>query len=449
MHRRHFLHGCGALSAAAALGQMALFSPRAMAATSDYKALVCVFLFGGNDGNNTLVPIDSAGYANYAAVRGQIALPQASLVPLQETSGSAGFGLHPDLSALQSLWEAQQLGIVLNAGTLVQPLTKASYAASNTLKPESLFSHIDQQGQWQASVSTEPSRTGWGGRLTETLASLNSGSSLPAMISASGPQLFVTGAATSALTVPVSGSFALNGFNGSAGANSRLTALHQLLGLDSDEDLVAAAGDITTTAIADSAIVGPLLTASNTESANAFSGLTSGVALQLLAVSKLIEARATLGLSRQIFMVALGSFDTHTNELNQQSALFQQLGPALAAFQKSMAALGVANQVTTFTLSDFSRTFAANTAGGTDHAWGNHHFIMGGAVKGQAYYGTYPTLAIGGPDDVGTGRWIPTISVDQYAATLATWFGLAPASLPTVLPNIGAFPVANLGFMNA
>jgi len=449
MQRRQFLHGLGALGAAATLAQMALFSQRAQAATNDYKALVCVFLFGGNDGNNTLVPIDATGYANYAAIRGRIALPQANLVPLPETTGTARFGLHPNLAALLPLWQAGQVGILLNAGTLVQPLTVASYADPTALKPESLFSHADQQGQWQASISTQPSRTGWGGRLADQFASLNSASTVPAMVSATGTNLFVTGAASSALTIPVSGSFGIRGFDGSAGANARLTALHQLLGLDRDEDLVAAAGDISSAAIADSAIVAPLLSAGNTESATAFIGLTSNIALQLLAVSKLIEGRAALGLSRQVFMVSLGSFDTHTNELARQSNLFGQLAPALAAFQKSMVALGVANQVTTFTVSDFSRTFLPNTAEGTDHAWGNHHFVMGGAVKGQAYYGTYPTLALGGPDDVGEGRWIPTISVDQYAATLATWFGLASGSLPTVLPNIGAFPVSNLGFMSS
>ena len=448
MQRRQFLRGVGAIGAGAALGHLTLLGSRARAAQDDYKALVCVFMFGGNDANNMLVPIDSAGYANYAAVRGSLALPQANLVALQEASGTARYGLHPDLKPLQSLWQSKQFGMLLNTGTLVQPLTKASYAEASTGKPGGLFSHSDQQQQWQSSISDTPSRTGWGGRLAEQVAAMNAASTLPSMISASGPNLFVTGKASSAMTIPVSGSFAIRGFDGSTAANARMSALQQLLGLDREQDLVAAAGDIQSQSISNSAIVGPLLSATGTESAKAFDGLTSGIAAELLAISKLIEARSALGLSRQIFMVSLGSFDTHTDELNRQSTLYQQLAPALAAFQTSMGALGVAGQVTTFTLSDFSRTLQPNTAGGTDHAWGSHHLVLGGAVKGGAYYGTYPALELNGPDDASAeGRFIPTQAVDQYAATLASWFGVSAADLAAVLPNIGAFGSADLGFM--
>jgi uncharacterized protein (DUF1501 family) len=190
------------------------------------------------------------------------------------------------------------------------------------------------------------------------------------------------------------------------------------------------------------------LSATNTTSDVAFAGLTSNIARQLLAVSKLIEARATFGLSRQIFMVSLGSFDTHTDELNRQAGLFSALGPSLRAFHDALVTIGASTQVTTFTLSDFSRTLQPNTGGGTDHAWGNHHFVMGGAVKGRTYYGNYPTLALNGPDDAGgEGRWIPGVAVDQYAATLAKWFGVSASNLAAVLPNLARFGSSDLGFM--
>ncbi len=450
MHRRSFMCRLGAIGASAAFGQLAVLGGRAAAATGDYKALVCVFLFGGNDGNNTIVPIDTAGYANYAGIRGSIALPQAQLVPLPAAVGGTTYGLHPALSDWQQIWSAGQLGILLNVGTLVQPLTRATYLDSATPKPEALFSHIDQQDQWQASISTAPSRTGWGGRLAEALGSLNSNPSVPALISAAGPNLFVTGKAVAALTVPVSGSFGLRGFDTSGAANARMSALQQLLGLDHDNDLIAAAGDISASAITNSTLLGPILAATNTQSDAAFAGQTSNIALQLLAVSKLIEARATLGQSRQIFMVSLGSFDTHTDELARQSTLFGQLGPALLAFRNALVANGAIDAVTTFTLSDFSRTMQPNTGGGTDHAWGNHHVVMGGAVNGAAYYGAFPTQALGGPSDAGAeGRWIPGIAVDQYAATLATWFGASATQVAEVLPNLTSFGSSDLGFMQA
>jgi len=448
MQRREFLRHLGAISAGASLGQLGIMSSKATTTPGDYKALVCVFMFGGNDGNNTIVPIDTTGYANYSAVRGALALPQASLVPLQETNGSARFGLHPNLSAWQSLWTAGHLGVLFNTGTLVQPFAdKAAYLSASSAKPQSLFSHIDQQAQWQTSIADAPSRTGWGGRVADQIAGLNAGASIPTMISTIGPNLFVTGGATSALTVPISGSFGLRGFDTSAAATTRLTALKQMLNLDKSSELISAAQDITTSAIANSATLNPVLMSTTGQASAAFSGLNTSVAQQLLAVAKIIEARSALNIRRQVFMVSLGGFDTHTNELNTHNNLFGQLGPALKAFHDALVTLGEINNVTTFTLSDFARTFQPNTGGGTDHAWGNHHFVMGGSVKGQQYYGAFPTLALNGPDDAGEGRWIPTTAVDQYAATLASWFGVDAAGLSTVLPNLGNFASKDLGFM--
>jgi uncharacterized protein (DUF1501 family) len=446
MRRRQFLCHAGALCASATLAQLSLFTARAQAA-GDYKALVCLFLYGGNDGNNTLVPLDAAGYASYAATRVNLALPQASLLPLTESGGTARFGLHPQLAALQSLWQAGQLAVVQNVGTLLKPVTKQQYQAGAEPLPVNLFSHLDQQLQWQSSISDGLSNTGWGGRLCDQIASLNTGSRIPAMISTAGNNLFVTGKAAQALTIPVSGTFGLQGFDASAGSQARMSALEQLLSLDRSDDLAAAAQDVMSGALKASAALNPVLSSTTSNAATYFSGLKTGIAYQLLAIARVIEARATLGARRQVFLATLGSFDTHSNELNTQQNLFGQLSPALAAFQAALTAIGAASSVTTFTLTDFSRTYMPNTNGGTDHAWGNTAFVMGGAVKG-GYYGTSPTLALSGPDDVGVeGRWIPTTSVDQYAAALASWFGVDATRLAQVLPNLSAFPAGPLGFI--
>ena len=447
MQRRRFLMHAGALAGSAALGQLGMIASRA-ATADDYKALVCIFLYGGNDTNNMVVPIDTAGYANYAQVRSVIALPQAQLLPLEESGGVLRYGLHPALSGLQSLWTAGNLAVVANVGTLVQPLTKAQYLSNATQKPATLFSHIDQQHEWQSSNSTTSSNTGWGGRLSDQFNALNVNASVPPMISTGGNNLFVTGAATQALVIPTTGSFGLSGFSGSSADAARRAALVSLLGVDRSADLVSAAQDVMTGALASSVILNPILTATNTTVTPFFAGLTTNFANQLLRIAKVIEAHSALGAQRQVFMATLGSFDTHTDELNTQQTLFSQLDPALAAFHAAMAAIGSGSSVTSFTLSDFSRTFAPNTGGGSDHAWGSHHMVAGGAVQGGQIYGTMPTLALSGPDDAGgEGRWIPTIAVDQYAATLASWFGADATALATVLPNLAAFTPSTLGFI--
>jgi uncharacterized protein (DUF1501 family) len=448
MKRRTFLTHAGALAGGAALGQLGLIAANA-APADDYKALLCVFLYGGNDANNTIVPLDTAGYASYAATRSYLALPQAELLPLEVSAGSPLYGLHPALAGLQSLWAAGNLAVVANVGTLVQPLTKAQYLLTTTTKPESLFSHIDQQHQWQASISsTSSSNSGWGGRLSDQLASLNAGASVPPMISTGGNNLFVTGAASQALVIPTSGSFGLNGFSSDATDTARLSALQQLLNIDQSDNLVAAAQSVMTGALASSAVLNPILTSTTATLSARFSALTGNFAEQLLAIAKVIEARGTLGASRQVFLVTLGSFDTHTDQLKTQQTLLAQLNAGLAAFHGAMSDIGVGANVTSFTLSDFSRNFLPNTGGGTDHAWGSHPFVIGGAVNGGQIYGTMPTLELSGPDDASDlGRWIPTIAVDQFAATLASWFGADSTALASVLPNLAAFSPSNIGFI--
>jgi uncharacterized protein (DUF1501 family) len=448
MKRRSFLQHAGALAGTAALGQLGVFAARA-ASANDYKALVCLFLYGGNDANNTIVPLDSAGYANYAQTRSYLALPQSQLLPLVVTGGAPQYGLHPALPGLQSLWASGNLAIVANVGTLVQPLTKTQYLSTATAKPESLFSHIDQQHQWQASISnSSASNSGWGGRLTDQLAGLNANARVPPMISTGGNNLFVTGAASQALVIPTSGSFGLNGFSTDGADAARRSALEQLLNVDQGINLNQAAQAVMSSALTSSAILNPILTSTDATLSARFTGLTSNFSQQLLAIAKVIEARATLGASRQVFLATLGSFDTHTDQLNTQQTLLSELDAGLTAFHGAMADIGAGTSVTSFTLSDFSRNFLPNTGGGTDHAWGSHPLVIGDAVKGGSIYGTMPTLELSGPNDASNlGRWIPTIAVDQFAATLAAWFGADASSLAAVLPNLAAFSPSTLGFI--
>jgi uncharacterized protein (DUF1501 family) len=451
--RRDFLRKAGALGAgglAARLAPLALFAEGAGAQTapaSDYKALVCVFLYGGVDGNSVVVPHDNAGYAQYSAVRpvaSGLNLSQAELLPLQPASASTPFGLHPELSELHPLFAAKKLAILANVGPLNEPTTKATYAQK---RPDNLFSHADQQNQWQSSVSSGASRSGWGGRIADQLSAQNGG--FPVVTSIAGANLFIAGNASSPLALPSSGGLTLQGFGSSAAATARLNAVRAILAADRDNAYVAAAGDITSQALALSSVVNPILSSTTSTVQPVFAGLTSSISQQLLQVAKLIEARAQTGARRQVFFVSLGGFDTHNNELATLTTLLGQLSPALRAFHDATVQLGVADRVTAFTLSDFGRTFQPASGAGTDHAWGNHHLIVGGAVRGGDLYGRYPILALAGPDDAEReGRWIPTTSVDQYGATLARWFGVGTQALASVFPNLSRFPNPDLGFLS-
>ena len=450
--RRAFLRQLGALSALGLASRLDLirFAAEASAQTQpDYKALVCVFLFGGNDGNNTLIPLDAAGYGQYAAIRpatSGINLPQASLLPIQPIDSASPFGLHPSLPDLQTLFNQNRMAILANVGTLLQPTTQAQYAAG--LRPLSLYSHADQQAQWQSAVSSAASGTGWGGRIADKVAPMNAASGFPVVTSLDGAVLFTSGASASPLSIPATGSFALSGYNASTAASARMNAVRQLLAQASGNALVDGASDIGAQALDLSATVSPILANANSTIAPLFTNLKTSTANQLYQVAKLIEARAATGAARQIFFVQLGSFDTHGDQLNRQQNLFEELSPALKAFYDATVALGIASQVTTFTLSDFGRTLQPASGGGTDHAWGSHHFIIGGAVQGGKIYGRYPQLVLGGPDDAEKeGRWLPSCSVDQYGATLARWFGVARTDLDSVFSNLASFSTTDLGFM--
>lgn len=450
--RRDFLLGAGALTSGGLAARLAPMSALGLAsaayaqAATDYKALVCVFLYGGVDGNNLVIPADSAGYAQYSSVRpvsSGVNITQAEMLAIQPANTANSFGLHPDLTEIHPLFAQGRMAVLANVGPLNEPTTKATYLAK---RPANLFSHSDQQNQWQSSVSDGQSRSGWGGRIADQLAGVNG--TFPVITSIAGASLFISGNATSPLALPQTGAITLAGFNNTTAANARRAAVDAILAADRGNAYVKAAGDITTQALSLSTVVNPILSSTTSTIQNLFAGQTSSISQQLLQVAKLIEGRSQTGARRQVFFVSLGGFDTHSNELATLTTLLGQLSPALRSFYDATAQLGVASQVTTFTLSDFGRTFQPASGAGTDHAWGNHHFILGGAVQGGKLYGTYPTLARAGPDDADTsGRWIPSTSVEQYGATLARWFGVPEASLATIFPNLGKFASSNLGFL--
>jgi uncharacterized protein (DUF1501 family) len=413
--------------------------------TADYRALVCIFLFGGNDGNNLIVPLDTSSYDAYSQIRGSLALASSALLPVTAKTGSRPFGLHPKLANLQKLFGGGQAAVVANVGTLVEPLTRAQYLAGNTATPENLFSHSDQQLQWQTSFSG-PNGTGWGGRVADKIASLNAPSTFPAFLSVAGNAMLGQGEDTTPATVIPGAPLNLTGFSTSPADSARQLALQQLLTLDTGAALVQQASSTMQAGLSDSATLKQALSGAKALT-TAFPTTTLGAQLQQIA--QVIQVRGALGMNRQIFFCSLGGFDTHSGQLNTQDTLLAELDAALAAFLSATQEMGVENNVTTFTESDFSRTMQPNTNGGTDHAWGSHHVVAGGAVQGSDVYGQFPELALGGPNDAGAaGRWIPTTALDQYGATLASWFGVASADLSYVFPNLGNFGTANVGFLS-
>ena len=443
--RRSFLATASMAAAGNALGFKPFGMLNALAQTSsDYKALVCVFLFGGNDANNTLVPFDTAGYQNYSSVRGSLALPQGSLLPL---ATQPNFALHPSLPDIQSLFNSGNAAFLANVGTLLTPTTRAQYEAHQVAPPSNLFSHPDQQLEWQNQMQSTTGATGWAGRIADKMnTQSNPGSLVPMIASLSGDALFCNGTSTSPVAISSAGPVAAT-CSVSSYCNSRQQTAQQFATLSSGVSLVQADNQITSNAYTYNATLSDAL-GSVTGLKTVFPTTMNPFGAQLQEVARLIQVRAALGVSRQIFFLGAGNFDTHGNQLVAQAALLSQLSPALGAFYQALGEMNLTNAVTTFTCSDFARTFQPNSTGGSDHAWGSHHMILGGAVQGGKIYGTLPTLALSGPDDAGgSGRWIPTTASAQYAATLAQWFGLPASELPYVLPYIGNFSSNNLGFM--
>ena len=443
--RRDFLKlSCRTIStlgAAALFGEAGMVSARAQTGT-DYKALVCIFLFGGNDGNNVLIPSDTPTYTTYKNIRQNLAIPQASLVALAGTN----FGLHPSLAPLGPLFtdstgKVKRVALIANVGTLVQPVTRQSNGNLQGNLPVNLFSHSDQTNEWQNGVPQGGTTTGWEGRLADKIFA-NSTPSFPPSIGMSGGALQLVG--TNQATQPAAVN--LSGFSLVAPATDPGTgALQQMLNLQSGVTLVQAAQNSMNEAISVAKAVDNAVNNSAPLGANF---PNTDIGSQLQQVAKIIQVRASLGATRQIFFCSQGGFDTHSNQLPQQAQLLGDLAAAMAAFDTALGVLGETNNVTTFTESEFSRTFQPNGNAGTDHAWGSHHIVMGGAVKGGQIYGTFPQLALNtGVDSGDRGNWIPSTSTDQYGAALANWFGLQPADVSYVFPNLAKFPGGPLTFI--
>jgi uncharacterized protein (DUF1501 family) len=444
--RRGFVRIGAAAVGSLALRPFGLLPALAQSSGPDYRALVCIFLYGGNDSNNTVLPMDDASVSAYTSIRGPLALTSADLTSTLTTVSGNPLAFHAKLAELASLFSSKELAVVANVGSLVQPLTRALYQAQQTPVPANLFSHSDQQLQWQTSIAQGSSPTGWAGRAADYIATQGYNSpAFPSFLSVAGNSLMGAGAQTQPVEMTPGQSLQLKGFNTSAQSQARWNAMNNLLTLDTGISLAQAANDTVASSIADATALGGAL--SKAPALQTIFPKTS-IGQQLQQVAQIIQVQSTLGMRRQIFFCSLGGFDTHTNELSTHNNLYPQISPAIAAFYNATQELGMAPNVTTFTESDFSRTLQPTSGDGSDHAWGSHHLVLGGAVQGGQVYGQFPTFALGGPDDADTrGRWIPTTSIDQYGATLCAWFGIPPSALPAVFPNLANFSINKLAFL--
>ena len=456
--RRAFLQRASALSVAGSatpwMLNLASIAEASAATAADYKAIVCVFLYGGNDYANTLVPYDANSYALYQQLRPTLAYSSASLsgtvlTPTVAPVDAAGFArqyaLAPELSPLLPIFNAGRMAPVLNVGTLVQPTTKLQYTNKSVLLPPKLFSHNDQQSVWQSS-SPEGAVSGWGGRMGDLFQAGN-GNATFTCVNVSGNAVFLSGNSAVQYQVSPGGSVPLSGlktplFGSSACTEALRTLISQprthLLENEYNRVMLRSlnANDILTSALATApTIVTPFPT-------------PNSLADQLKLVARMISNATALSAKRQVFFVSLGGFDNHDGLVTTHPGLLKTVGDAVSAFYNATVELGVASQVTTFTASDFGRTLSGNNDG-SDHGWGSMHFVLGGAVNGQRFYGTPPAVANNGPDDVGQGRLLPSTSVDQYAATLGKWLGVSDADLLTLLPNLANYNLGtrNLGFV--
>jgi len=475
--RRNFLRQ----ASCAAVGTMALTNTIrdlrlinaavAQSSLTDYKALVCLFLGGGNDANNWIVPTANAPYSAYASIRGNLALPQSSLLTLRTGPNASDpaftdadghtYGFHPTCQEMQTLFGEGKLVPVLNTGTLVRPITRAEYLSNATgTRPPQLFSHSDQVTQWQTSIPDQAPTTGWGGRVADILnGTANPSGQISMSVSLNGSNTFEIGQLVSQYHVSTTGAVALSGLTA---GSARLQAVKDLLALNHVNLQRTAYADVVERAIATGDLLNGAI-ATTRMAADIPAGTwiwntpfpNTGLGNQLKMIARLIEARTPFNMKRQIFFCSVGGYDTHTNQvqlaplnttIGAHTNLLNEVSECMFAFQRAMEQLGLSDKVTTFTASDFGRTFPTNSQG-SDHGWGSHCMVMGGAVNGRRTYGKIPTFAINGPDDTSTGRWIPTLSVDQHAATIARWFGVNNTNIPAIFPNVGRFATSNLGFM--
>jgi len=434
-----------------------------------YKALVCLFLSGGNDANNWIVPTDTTTYDAYTSIRGNLSLPTSALhslhssgtTPYQDADGHT-YGFHPSCGELRTLFGEDKLAMVMNVGTLVRPTTKAQYNSNPTFyRPPQLFSHSDQITQWQTSIPDQPPTRGWGGRVADLLNDVaNPAGNISMSISLNGANTFEVGNRVAQYHVSTSGAVTLNnaGSGGGAmtGTGGRLKAMRDIMAMTHPNLQRQAYAAVLENAVATGEMLNTNIAATAADTFWNVPFPTSGLGNQMKMIARLVQAKTAFNMNRQIFFCSVGGYDTHTAQvqftptfdttLGTHANLLNDVNDCVFAFQRAMEQLGEGDNVTTFTASDFSRTFPTNSQG-SDHGWGSHHMVVGGAVAGGQTYGKLPTFAINGPDDTSTGRWIPTLSVDQFAGTLARWFGVGNTDLATIFPNLSRFEDQDLGFM--
>lgn len=442
MNRRTFfktsVRSLGSACLANTLSQL-YSSPIFAQQASDYRAIVCLFLDGGLDCNNAVIPMD-AEYNDYAAVRPDLKFTQSALCALKPTSAKRSFGLHPALSQTANLFNAGEAAVLANVGTIACPTSKADLNYANEM-PNNLYSHSSQIGCWETALAKSVSSTGWAGRVADALLGSGGSGKMPAVVSVSGSSLFEQGEKTSGLTAAI-------GNGGAADLINTLANLQQyFLASESGpayNDLVKYLSAQQTLSINSNKIL------LDTYNAGSFQTTFPGysVAEQLRIVAKLIAGHSAHDTRRQIFVVRDGPYDTHQGQAGPLSDRLTQLDPSIGAFVAALKEMGMYNNVTLFTASDFGRSLVQNISNGTDHAWGGHHFVIGGAVKGGDMYGTFPTLTPGGPDDANSiGIWIPTTATTQYAATMANWLGVPTSQLASIFPELPNFSTKTLSFI--
>lgn len=450
--RREFLKRTAASAATGIAAPLALnlsaIGRVAAADAQDYKALVCVFFYGANDHYNTIVPYDLTNHREYLRLRQGLAIGINRLEGSKMGAAVSGeeFVFSPYLKQVPTLWNEGRVATLMNVGPLMEPTSKARYDSGSAVIPPKIFSHNDQQSVWQ-SLAPEGAANGWGGRFGDLFLDAND-EDIFGSVSISGNALYLSGRLSAQYTLSPDGSIPLvSRRRGSVYGSSEVARTMESLMLGGgDGNLMANVLSSTTRRALDANETLSSALAGMPDLGTSFTTDALGLGAQLRMVARMIAARSNLGMKRQVFFVSAGGFDLHDGLIEGHPPLLNAVGGALHDFYRTTEAMGVQNQVTSFTASDFGRTLSGNKDG-SDHGWGSHHLIVGGAVKGGRFYGQVPVLADDGPNDVGRGRLLPTTSVDQFAATLGRWFGASDGELREVLPRLSRFAPADLGFM--
>ncbi len=440
----------GAVGAAGSIQQMRTLQAAAgmnsaLSGSGDYKAMVCIFLFGGNDSSNTLIPTGEHDYALYQEGRQHLAIPKEDILPISPaTDNGRSYGLHPALPEVKDLFDAGNLAFINNVGSLYAPTSRQDFLSNAQHLPIYLFSHIDQSKQWMTSLARSRETQGWAGRVGDLMQSVNENTQISMNISLGGANYFQTGAEIIPFAIGTGGTVDIRFDTSRPDFGPHYEKMAEHFRADYGNLFSQEFAKVRNTSFNNHHEISSKLIESG-ELATVFPE-KNYLADQLKMVARMIKLREELNVRRQIYFCWLGGFDTHMPQLEAHHDLLTTLSQAMGSFYQATEELGVANDVVTFTASDFGRTFTSNGAG-SDHGWGADHMVMGGGVQGGDLYGTYPILDLGGPNDSIRGSWIPTTAVDEFGATLAKWMGVTDTDMPTVFPNLHRFNTPDLGFM--